>query len=440
MRTDAPAGPNAGLLAILGVGFGVAVTVGNTIGSGILRTPGEIAALLPGVLPFFSIWLAGGLYALMGGNALAELAAMTPESGGYTVFVRRALGPFAGFVVGWSDWLSTCSSTAAGAIVVGEYTAALLGAGAATRLYIGAGAVLFFTAVQWRGTRTAGAAQEVTAALKALAFVLLIGACFAFGGDEAVAVVSTTAIPPAWPIAVVLALQAVIFTYDGYAGVVYFAGEVRDPGRDIPRSIFGGLAVVIAIYLLLNAAILYVVPLGAIADAELAAGVATEAIFGTRGGDVLRVIVILSLLSGINAWQLMAARIGYGLGAVIRVPAMRRVNPRGTPTTALVLSTIIVLSFLLSGTFEQVIAITAFFFVANYTLSFISLFMLRRNEPDAPRPFRAIGHPWSTGIVLAGSLAFVVATIIADRRSSIIALLLLAVSYPIYRGLRRAAD
>ena len=114
-------------------------------------------------------------------------------------------------------------------------------------------------------------------------------------------------------------------------------------------------------------------------------------------------------------------------------------NARGTPTTALMLSTVIVLAFLLSGTFEQVIAVTAFFFVANYTLSFISLFALRSREPDAPRPFRAIGHPWSTAIVLAGSLAFVAATIIADRRSSVVALLLLAVSYPIYRGLRRLA-
>src|SRR3954468_11076381 len=120
--------PTAGkLLRVLGLGFGIAVLFGNTIGSGILRTPGEIAGHLPAVGAFLGIWIAGGLYALLGSNAVAELAAMTAESGGYTVFVRRGLGPYLGFVAGWTDWISSCTSATAASIVVGESVAILIG-------------------------------------------------------------------------------------------------------------------------------------------------------------------------------------------------------------------------------------------------------------------------------------------------------------------------
>jgi len=114
-----------GLLAVLGVLFGLSVTIGNTIGSGILRTPGLVAQLLPSPWLFIGVWIIGALYAALGANALAELATMMPESGGYTVYLRRSMGSYAGFVIGWSDWLSTCSSAALSAMVIGEYATIL---------------------------------------------------------------------------------------------------------------------------------------------------------------------------------------------------------------------------------------------------------------------------------------------------------------------------
>src|SRR5919199_3350863 len=114
------------LLRVLGVGFGLAVTIGGVIGMGILRTPGEVAAELPRTGFFIGVWLVGGLYALLGTISVAELAAMIPRSGGFYIFARHTFGPYAGFVIGWSDWLSTCGTTAAVALVVGEYAGALV--------------------------------------------------------------------------------------------------------------------------------------------------------------------------------------------------------------------------------------------------------------------------------------------------------------------------
>ena len=169
--------PRAKLLTVLGVTFGLAVTVGNMIGAGILRTPGDIAAHLPTFWPFLTVWIIGGLYALLGANALAELGTLVPESGGQYVFVRRALGDYAGFVVGWSDWISTCGTTAAVSIVVGEYSLVLFPQLRGIEP-IALAVIAILTLIQWFGVRWGGWTQDATSLLKALAFLFLIARLF----------------------------------------------------------------------------------------------------------------------------------------------------------------------------------------------------------------------------------------------------------------------
>jgi basic amino acid/polyamine antiporter, APA family len=183
---EIPARQARSLFTVLGVVFGLSVIIGNTVGSGILRTPGEIAQHLPSVPLFLGVWVMGALYAALGSNTLAELGTMMPESGGFTVFVRRALGPYAGFVIGWSDWLSTCSSAALAAIVIGEYTALLFGWRKELASTIGSAVVLGFALLQWIGVRSGSRAQMVTAIAKTGAFVVLIIACFAWGHGQSV--------------------------------------------------------------------------------------------------------------------------------------------------------------------------------------------------------------------------------------------------------------
>jgi basic amino acid/polyamine antiporter, APA family len=431
------------LLRVLGVGFGLAVTIGNTIGAGILRTPGEVATQLPNVWMFLGVWVVGGLYALLGAFSLAELATMIPRSGGQYVFAHRALGSYAGFVVGWSDWLSTCGTTAAVSIVVGEYTGVLFPIlnerVTSIALFVAAG----FAILQWRGVRWGSRAQNLTSILKALAFMALVVACFALGGQgprSRGAQEDMSSMPAGFQLmlALILALQSVIYTYDGWNGVVYFSEEVRAPERNIPRSLFLGVVSIIAIYLLVNLALIYVLPLSEIAGDKLAIGTAAQRIFGRHGDTVIRSVTIISMLSAINAYHLMATRVLFsmscdGLGS----RRAERVNQGGTPTIALFVSALVAVLFILSGTFEKVIAILAFFFVANYTISFTCVFVLRRLEPDVARPFRAWGYPWTTALALLGSIAFLCGAVASDTLNSLYALLLLALSYPAYVLLRR---
>ena len=436
---SAPVRAKHRLLTVLGVTFGLAVTIGNIIGAGILRTPGDVAAHLPTFWPFLLIWIAGGLYALLGANALAELGTMVPRSGGQYVFVRHALGDYAGFIVGWSDWLSTCGTTAAVSIVIGEYAVVLFPQFRATEV-IALGVVLIFTIVQWFGTRWGSGAQNVTSALKALAFVLLIATCLFLGARNPAATSFEPEREGSLLLAVILSLQAVIYTYDGWTAVIYFSEEVREPSKNIPRAMIGGILLVIAIYLLTNIAFLRVLPLGSLGGEKLAAATVARSLFGPRGDTIVRSLTIVALLSAVSSNVLMAPRVLFAMSRDrLFWRGAREVNAGGTPDVALLCSSVVAAIFIISGRFEEVLAVLAFFFVANYTLSFASLFAMRRREPLTPRPYRAWGHPLTTGIALLASVAFLVGAVASDTRMSLWALGILTLSVPAYIMVRPGA-
>jgi APA family basic amino acid/polyamine antiporter len=165
-----------------------------------------------------------------------------------------------------------------------------------------------------------------------------------------------------------------------------------------------------------------------------------SALFGGYGGLLLRVLTVVSLLSAVNANHLMASRVLFSMGRDGLVGGhAASVNAGGTPTIALLLSTAVAVLFIIFGrTFEKVITLLVFFFIANYTLSFISLIVLRRREPGRPRPYRAWGYPWTTALALLGSVAFLVGAVAGDTRNSMYALLLLAASYPVFRLIGRS--
>lgn len=426
------------LLKILGVGFGLAVIIGNTIGGGILSTPGLVATYLPDTWMFTAVWVAGGIYALLGVVSVAELGTMLPRSGGQYIFARHAFGDYTGFIVGYTDWASTCGASAFIALVAAQYTTVLFPSLEGQDVKIALAIVIVFALLQWRGIRWGSAAQNISSLLKALAFIVLIVACFALGG-KSTGVAAPASSAPLFG-AIILALQAVIYTYDGWTGVIYFSEEVRDPGQDIPRSMFGGVLSVIAIYLLINLAVIYVLPISEVAGKDLALGAAAQVIFGAHGDQIFRSLMIVSLLSAVNACYLMATRVLFAMSRDgLFASRVAQVNKGGTPALALLLSAIITVLFIQTGTIKRVLAITAFFFVFNYVVSFAAVFALRRREPDRPRPYRAWGYPWTTGLSLIGSLAFLAGVFKDDTENSIYALVLLAVSYPTFHLLKRLA-
>jgi APA family basic amino acid/polyamine antiporter len=428
----------------LGGGFGVAVGVGGMIGAGILRAPADVAARLPSPALFLGAWVIGGIYALLGANAIAELATIRPRSGGQYVFVREALGPYAGFIVGWNDWLSSCGGVSAVAIGEREAIAALVPSLGGQVLVVALAGVAITTAVLVRGIRESDRAQRWTSAVKALALLVLVVACFAWRAthrDASPTSASPVSVPTGLALltALAAALQGVIFAYDGWTGIIYYSGEVRDPGREIPRALAGGLVSTLVLYLLINAAFLAVLSLPAIAASPLTAASAASVVFGGSGGTIVQLLIALALPSAIVANALNASRVNFAMAEDGIAPAWcARVNRGGTPSTALIASSVVAALFLLTGTFERLIAICTFLFVASYALSFASVFVLRRREPDTPRPYRAWGHPWTTAAVLLGSLVFLTATLVADPRSAAIVGAILAVSYPGFRLLTRA--
>jgi len=447
-RATNPRKPRGALLQILGVGFGIAVAVGNTISAGIVRTPGDIAARLPNYWLFFAVWLGGAFYALMSAFQLSELGAAIPKSGGQYNFSRRAIGDYAGFIVGWSDWLSTCGTTGAVGIVIGEYMAHLFPAfDSAQKIKITAvSVIILFALLQWKSINMGSKVQNFTTVLKGLAFFAIVIACFTFGRNlhhaaQAVATAAPSAsgvIPAGAALitALLLGMQATIYTYDGWDGVIYFGDEIRNPGHLVPRAIFASLLSVVLIYLLVNAAVLYVLPMSEIAGNNFSLGLAAQRVFGHHGDFIFRSIMVIALLSSINALHLMGARVVYAMSRDgLFFSTVSRVNKGGTPTVGLLLSAVVGVSFAIFS-FERVIAMLAFFFVTNYLLSFISLFVLRAREPQLERPYRAWGYPWTTALALLGSIGFLIEAVREDRTNSYLTLVALACSYPVYRVLK----
>lgn len=423
---------------VLGVAFGLAVLVGNTVSVGILRTPGDVAALLPSSALFLGVWVLGGLYALLGAISLAEPGAMIRRSGAQYPIVHRALGPYPGFVVGWSDWLATAASISLVAIVFAEYSAPLLPSFRGQQPIIACSLVVLFGLLQWRGVKRGDVAQQLLSAFKAVAFVALSVAALVMVVPAHVTPIGVPPIGVALAGAVIIALQSVIFTYDGWTGPLYFGEETVDAGRSMPRAMIGGVLAVIAIYLLFNVAMLRVVGIGAMAGDPFVAATASTALFGAKGDLVLRLLVLGSLLGGINALIMLVARVPVAMGQDRLLPhQFTTVNAGGTPSVAHWTSIGLALGFILSGTFNTVLALAAFFFVASYVLSFTSVFVLRRKEPDTPRPWRVPGFPYTTGLVLLGSIAFIIGSILSDRANSLRSILLLAVSWPVFLIVKR---
>ncbi|MFN4865727.1 MAG: APC family permease [Cyanobium sp.] len=430
------------LLSILGIGFGLAGAVGGTIGAGILRTPGVVAAELPTPSLVLGAWLAGGVYALLGAVCTAELAAALPRTGGWTVYAERAFGRGGGLLVGWADWLAHCIGLAWVATTAGDYGQALLPLSGLASQLGGLAVLALFTLIQLRGLRAGSTSQEWLSLAKAAALLALVAGCFLLPG------------PAAWPLqasasaaaldrapvaggrqllaAAVVALQAVITTYDGWASPVYFAEEFSQPERDLPRSLIGGVLAVTGLYLLINAALLHVLPLPLLAGSPLPAALAAEALVGPAGGAVITAVALLALLGLINTVVMAAPRILLGLGrAGLLPPLTTRVNAGGTPVSALLLTSGTSAVLVLAGSFERLLSLGAVLYVALPLTGICSLVALRMREPELARPFRCWAYPLPPLLVGVVSLAFLAGMAVSEPRLCAVAAALVALAWPL---------
>jgi APA family basic amino acid/polyamine antiporter len=417
-----------GLIRILGVGFGLAVIVGSTLGIGILRTPGLVAGQLPSRTAILAVWIVGGLYTLVGAACLAELGTMLPEAGGYYVYARRAFGDTVGFAVGWTDWLTYCAVLGYVSIAIGEFSALLFPALGGHERLIASLALAALAALQLAGLRVSSRFQEITTVVKCGAFLAVVLAALIFAPG----------IPPASGLAaqapslsgLIVALQSVVITYGGWQSALYFSEEDRDPDRNLPRAMIGGVASVIVVYLLVNVALLTVLPPGDLARSTLPAADAAQVLLGSRGREIITILSIVSLPPMLNAILMIGTRILFAMGRDgLLWRRAASVTPRGTPAAAMLATTLVALALIATGTFQRLVAVVAFFLAANYVVCCLALIVLRRREPDRARPFRAWGYPWSAGIVLGGAAAFLAGAALGDTVNAAGALALLALGF-----------
>jgi APA family basic amino acid/polyamine antiporter len=430
------------LLRILGIGFGLAIVIGATIGVGILRTPGMVAANLGSVWLIIGIWILGGVYALLGANIFAELATMLPKAGGGYVFIRRAYGNFFGFAGGINDFILSSCAAAYVSIVFGEYTAALFPSLTGSENIIAAATLLALALLHWIGLRAGDFAQKVTTLVKVAAFFILIIACFIFGGNNAATAPQESIVAFANPLALfaamMLSMQAVMETYGGWNSIAYFSEENTNPGKTIPRALFGGVIVVMTIYVLVNAALLYALPVSQIAASKLPAADAAQLIFGDIGGKIITALSLASILGILNAIILYIPRILFAMSRDgFLPPQAAKVNAGGTPIVALLATVSLVIIFALSGTFETLLAIAAFLGLAGDSVVYLALFVLRRKEPDLPRPFRAIGYPVLPAIVVIGAWIILIGYVVSNTTNSLYSIGILLLIYPFFLIVKR---
>jgi APA family basic amino acid/polyamine antiporter len=457
MSSEAPQ-QGAGLARELGAWDGTLITVGSVIGTGIFLVTSDLARAVPHAGIILLVWIAGGVLSLAGALTYAELGAMFPRAGGIYHFLREAYGPLAGFLYGWACFLVIMSGGVA-AIAVGAaqylgyffpfsspdhvlasvpvlgWTWTLAGG-----QLVAAGLILGLTLINHFGLRGGATTQNVLTAIKIGAIVLFVALGFFV---PARASNPLTAPLPAVPLAGALgvAMIAVLWTYDGWYGLTFSAGEMRRPERDLPLGLVGGTALVTLLYALLNMVYLRAMPVAAMAGESRIAEAAAGALFGTAGSRWTAAVVALSSLGCVATTILYSSRIYQPMaedGIFFR--GLAEIHPKyRVPTKSLWAQSLWAVVLTLSGTYSQLYTYVVFVAVLFHVLAGAAVFVLRKRRPDAPRPYRVWGYPWIPIAFIGASLLLLANTLQTSPVESIAGLAILALGLPAYAYWRKRA-
>ncbi len=429
------------LQQLLGKGFSIAAGIGFVIGLGILRTPGEIATTINEPVPYMALWIICAAFVLLSLLVVAELMAMTPRTGGTYALVAHAYGPYPGFLIGWSDWVANSASMALKAFVLAEYVALLEPRLAPWVKLVAILVSTFFALLQLRGLRLGATIQQVASAGIGLIVVALAAALFygavANGGPVSVPGVEVPRGNMSW-VALGTVVAAVVYTYDGWYAPSYFSGEMKSGARAVAVGSLQAAMIVAVLYILLNLAIVVSVPLGALIGHELALAGAIDAVYGAGAGTVVIVAAIFILLSHQNLQYMAASRVLYSLSTDgLGTQRATGVNDGGTPAGAVVITWLLTVFLIVIGEFLLLLSLVTIFFVAMYVGLVVGVFRLRRQEPDAERPFRAWGFPVTGYICAVGWFAVAVFVAATQWMSTIYGVALTLISIPVYLYMRR---
>jgi basic amino acid/polyamine antiporter, APA family len=432
-----------GLVRALGLVEATAIVVGTVIGTGIFLKPRAIAELLdsPGLI--LAVWVAGGILSFLGALSYAELGAMFPHAGGEYLFMRETYGRFGGFLLAWTYFVcAKIGSIAALAAGFAIYLKAFLPLAGLAEQGVAIAAIAAVTLVNYWGVSAGGRLQAFLTSLKiaSIAGIVVLAFVSPAGSWDHLRPLAPHA-RPGLVGAIGLALVAVLWAYDGWNDLVMVSGEIRDPQRNIFRSLFWGMAIIVALYLAANLAYHYAIPVAEMPRYPRVAEAAVAGVLGPRGATVLSAAILISILGALNGSILSGARIPYAAATDGVFPTLlARVHPRyRSPSTALGMQgalaalLIVVFTLLGIGQFDYITDMVIFAEWAFYGLCTAAVILLRRRRPDHPRPYRAWGYPFAQVLFVAAAAGLFCNSLIEAPRQSFLGLGLILLGVPAYR-------
>lgn len=428
-----------GLPRRLGVWSAGAVLVGATIGSGIFRVPSVVAAEAGSVGSVAVLWLLGSALTLCAALCMAELAVMFPRAGGTYVYLREAYGPMAAFVFGWTRLLLIQPTVLGGiALIFAAYLQTFFPLGERGVRVAAGVTVLILAAANYRSVVWGAAIQNASTGAKVTALAGLALLSFLFGDGGAGALAKPSGLTPASWSGAGLALIAVLWTYDGWGELLYVAGEVREPSRSLPRALIGGSLVVAVVYLVVNAAYLWLLPMNEVAASSLVASEAATRVFGGMGAALVAALVMLSTLGALNGALMGGPRVFYALARDrLFFRRIGRVHQRfETPHVAIALAALLGLAYVSLRTFEQLAEAFILGLWPFYVLAVWAVFRLRRTRPDHPRPYRTVGYPWVPLAFLLASVVMLLNALVRQPLSTLYSFGIILAGVPVYLAWR----
>ena len=401
------------LLKILGVTFGVAVAVGEVIGSGILRSPSVIAAIVPGVGLILGLWLLGAVHASLQANTLAELSTALPRSGGNYIYARRGwskvgsswVGDVAGLVVGWTLWLAKAAGTAAASVSFAEFLPMIWQAAGAHKMAVAFAMQIALYAANITGLREGRALQETTSFVKALMLLVFIVTAVVVVAPAEPATILPIGPTLRWA-GIIFAYQMIFGAYAGWSAPVFFAGENVAPEKAIPKALAYGILLTCALYVGVNWALLHALGTQGTASSPLPFTLVLNRIGGPAPAILFALTAMITVASCANANIMSAPRILLALAEDGLLPrAVATVNRGGSPTVSMMMTAVVTLALAATGAFARVFGLIGTLNMAAAMLVGSAFFLLRWREPGLPRPFRAFFYPVLPLLVLAIDIA-----------------------------------
>ena len=416
----------------LGMWDATAVVIGIVIGSGIFVLPNLIARSVPSATAILSVWVVAGVLSFFGALAYAELGAMMPETGGHYVYLREAYGPLAAFVCAWTFMLAVLAGGSAWlAVTFSIYAGYFVPLTPAAAKIVSVALIAVLSAVNYVGVREGARVQRLFTGLKITGLLVLIGAAFLAPRSGALA----AADPPLSGASFGVAMAACLMAYNGWSYVSFVAGEVKDPQRSLMRSLMIGMTAVAALYILANVAYLRVLTVPEIAASERVGAELAKRTIGGAGGTFVSVTVLLSIIGAVNGCVLTAARIPFAQARDgLFFKRFAEVHPRfRTPGTAIVWGGVWTALLVLTGSYETLYSYSIVAAWIFYTMTVAAVWILRRKMPDAVRPYRMWGYPWTLWLFVAVSVWFIADAFVTQPLPSAMAFVIVASGVGAYR-------